>query len=332
MDSANALLVEVERNDNSKKLGFENSFCNIVDGGKISASQRLFVINPATGKQLAAVPDVDRVWLDKAIGAARNAFAGWSATPFGSRKEILASLLNRIDEYADELSVLLAAEQGGPIAQARWEIDLLTKAFGPALMQMEPPAKEQGAQAIEHITKRYVPIDVGSAVTPWHLPVILSFGKVLPAFLAGDTVVLRPSSSTPLTVLRISEFIRELLPPGVLNVVTGGHDLWPWVSTHSGIDLITFTRSTNLGKHLLESAVGQLEARANHSMAVVDADPKKIAFFGSIALVPVNWKPGRFGLASTLFEILSFRPVRMRTQVLVWRLARKASNICPTFR
>jgi hypothetical protein len=82
----------------------------------------------------------------------------------------------------------------------------------------------------------------------------------------------------------------------------------------------------------LESAVGQLEARANHSMAVVDADPKKIAFFGSIALVPVNWKPGRFGLASTLFEILSFRPVRMRTQVLVWRLARKASNICPTFR
>jgi acyl-CoA reductase-like NAD-dependent aldehyde dehydrogenase len=332
MNSANALFVEVERNDNSKTVGFENSFCNIVDGGTITTGQSLSVINPATGKQLAAVPDVDRTWLDKAIAAARNAFAGWSATPFGSRKEILASLLNRIDEYADELSALLAAEQGGLIAQARWEIDLLTKAFGPALLQMEPPAKEQGAQAIEHITKRYVPIDVGNVVTPWHLPVILSFGKVLPALLAGDTVVLRPSSSTPLTVLRISEYIRELLPPGVLNVVTGDHDLWPWVSSHSGIDLITFTRSTNLGKHPLESAVGQLEPGANHSRVVVDADPEKIAFFGSIVLVPVNWKPGRFGLASTLFEILSFRPVRMRTQVLVWRLARRAAGIYATFR
>jgi hypothetical protein len=82
----------------------------------------------------------------------------------------------------------------------------------------------------------------------------------------------------------------------------------------------------------LDSAVGQLEPGANHSRAVVDADPEKIAFFGSIMLVPVSWKPGRFGLAGTLFEILSFRPVRMRTQVLVWRLARKASNVYPIFR
>ncbi|HYY27109.1 MAG TPA: aldehyde dehydrogenase family protein [Chthoniobacterales bacterium] len=332
MDSTNALFVEVERNDNSKKVKFENTFYNIINGEKISTSQRLSVINPATGKQLAAVPDVDRAWLNRAIGDARNAFPAWSAAPFGSRKAILASLLNKIDEHADELSSLLAAEQGGLVAQARWEIDLLTKAFGPALMQMEQPAKEQDAQPMEHITKRYVPIDVSNAISPWRLPVILSLGQVLPALLAGDTVVLRPSPFTPLTVLRISEYIRELLPPGVLNVVTGGHDLWPWVSAHSGIDLITFTRSTHLGKHPLESAVGELELGGNDSSAVAHADPEKIAFFGSIVLVPVNWKPGRFGLASTLFEILSFRPVRMRTQVLVWRLARKASHFYPVFR
>ena len=87
MNSANALFVEVKRNDNSKRVGFENSFCNIVDGGTISTGQSLSVINPATGKQLAAVPDVDRTWLHKAIGVARNAFASWSATPFGSRKK-----------------------------------------------------------------------------------------------------------------------------------------------------------------------------------------------------------------------------------------------------
>ena len=242
MDTIDALSVDAERNDNLKKTQLENGFYNIIDGEKVSTSRRLSVINPATGKQLAAVPYVHRALLNKAITNARNAFSGWGGFPFGRRKAILASLLNKIDDHADELSALLTAEQGGPLAQARWEIDLLTQAFGPALMQMELHEKEQDVQHIEHITKRYV---VG-AVSLWNLPVILSFGKALPALLAGDTVVLRPSPFTPLTVLRISDYIRELLPPGVFNVVTGGHDLGPWMTSRSGIDLITFTRSTNI--------------------------------------------------------------------------------------
>jgi acyl-CoA reductase-like NAD-dependent aldehyde dehydrogenase len=324
MDTIDALSVDAERNDNLKKAQLENGLYNIIDGEKVSTSRRLSVINPATGKQLAAAFYVHRALLNKAITDARNAFSGWGAFPFGRRKAILASLLNKIDE------------QGGPLAQARWEIDLLTKAFGPALMQMELHEKEQEVQHIEHITKRYVPID-GGAISLWNLPVILSFGKVLPRLLAGDTVVLRPSPFTPLTVLRISEYIRELIPPGVFNVVIGGHDLWPWMTSHSGIDLITLTRSANIGKPVLESAAGTLDRvtlglRGNDSRTVADADPEKIALFGRIVLLPVNWKPGRHGLASTLFEILSFRPVRMRTQVLVWSLARKASYTFPIFR
>src|SRR5260370_40513852 len=106
------------------------------------------------------------------------------------------------------------------------------------------------------------------------------------------------------------------------------------MTSHSGIDLITFTRSTNIGKPVLESAAGTLkpvtlELGGNDSMAVTDTDPEKIALFGSIALVPVHCKPGRYGLASTLFEIPSFRPVRMRNQVVVWSFARKASYTFP---
>jgi acyl-CoA reductase-like NAD-dependent aldehyde dehydrogenase len=330
MHRIDALSVGAERNDNLKKAKLENGFYNIIDGEKVAARKSLPVINPATGKQLAAVPDVDHALLNKAISDARNAFSGWGAVPFRRRKAILACLLNKIDDHADELSALLAAEQGGLLAQARWEIDLLTEVFGSVLMQMAPPEKEQDVQPTEQITKRYVPID-GSAVNSlWNLPVILSFGKVLPALLTGDSVVLRPSPFTPLTVLRISDYIRKLLPPGVFNVVTGGHDLWPRMKSHSGIDLITFTRSTNIGKPLSESAgtlrPATLEVGGNDSKPVADNDPEKIALFGHIALVPVNCKPGRYGLASTLFEILSFRPVRMRTQVLVWSLARKASN------
>jgi acyl-CoA reductase-like NAD-dependent aldehyde dehydrogenase len=333
----NVTFPHVETNVSLQQAKLKNSFYNIIDGARVSAGKALSVINPATGQHLAAIPDVDvdRALLHKAINDARNAFSGWGAVPFGRRKAILASLLNRIDDHADELSALLAAEQGGLLAQARWEIDLLTKAFGPALMRMELHEKARDLQHIEHITKRYIPIDAGGAISLWKLHVILSFGKVLPALLAGDTVVLRPSPFTPLTVLRLSEYIRELLRPGVFNVVTGGRDLWPWMTSHSGIDLITFTRSTNIGKRILESAAGTLkpmtrELEGNDAGPSVDADAEKVGLFGTIVLFPVNWKPGRWGLAGTLFEILSFQPGFIRTQVLAWGLARKASKTFPS--
>jgi len=330
----NVTFPHVETNVSLQQAKLENSFYNIIDGARVSAGKTLSLINPATGQHLAAIPDVDRALLHKAINDARNAFSGWGAVPFGRRKTIFAGLLNKIDDHADELCALLSAEQGGFLDQARWEIDLLTKGFGPALMQMELHEKEQDVQPMGHITKRYMPIDAGGAISLWNLPVILSFGKVLPALLAGDTVVLRPSPFTPLTVLRISEYIRELLPPGVFNVVTGGHDLWPWMTSHSGIDLIAFTRSTNIGKRILESAAGALkpmtrELEGNDAGTSADADAEKIGLFGTIVLVPVNCKPGRWGLAGTLFEILSFQPGFIRTQVLAWGLARKASKTFP---
>ena len=92
-------------------------------------------------------------------------------------------------------------------------------------------------------------------------------------------------------MLRISEYIRELLPPGVFNVVTGGHNFWPWMTSHSGIDLIAFTRSTNIGKRILESAAGTLkpmtrELKGNDAGASADADAEKIGLFGTIVLFP----------------------------------------------
>jgi acyl-CoA reductase-like NAD-dependent aldehyde dehydrogenase len=234
-----------------------------------------------------------------------------------------------MDDHADELSALLSAEQGVTLAGARWEINLLIKTFGPALMQMELHEKEQDVYPVKDITKRYVPIDASSTVSPRNLPVILSFGKVFPALLAGDTVVLRPSTFTPLTVLRMSAYICELLPPGVFNVVTGGDDFGSEMTSHPGIDLISFTRSANIEEPALESLAGTLELGEGDSTTI--SDPGRIALFGSIEVVPIIRKPGRYGLARTLFEILSFQPRRMKTQVLVWSLARKASYTFPTF-
>jgi acyl-CoA reductase-like NAD-dependent aldehyde dehydrogenase len=226
MDTSDAFCIGAERNEHLK-ANLEQGFWNIINGEKISSSKRLSVDYAVTDEQVATVPDVERALLVMAISAARNAFSGWDAVVFARRKAIIASLLKKIDDHVGELSALLAAEQGVALAEARWEINLLIKAFGQALMQMELHEKEQDGHPEKHITKRYVQIDARRTVNPRNLSVILSFGKVFPALLAGDTVVLRPSRFTTLTLLRISEHIRELLPPGVFNVVTGGDDLWP---------------------------------------------------------------------------------------------------------
>ena len=207
MDTIDTLTVDGGRNDKSNEAKVENGSYNVVDEQKVFSTKGLSISNPATGKQLAVIPYAKRAFLNKAVSDARNAFSGWGAVPFGRRKALLASLLNKIGEHADELSGLLTAEQGGSLVQARWEIDLLTKGMGPYLMQMEVREKEQNVQSIQHITKRYVPI-YGGTIRLWNLPVILSFGKVFPALLTGDTVVLRPSPFNLLTALRISKLIR----------------------------------------------------------------------------------------------------------------------------
>ena len=143
-------------------------------------------------------------------------------------------------------------------------------------------------------------------------------------------MVLRPLPSAPLTMLRISEYIRELLPPGVFNVVPGDYDFWPEMTSHSGIDLITFTKSATIEKPAKPHLTATDELGANNSSLITDSG--KTTVFGSVAVLPIIRKPGRFGLANMLFDILSFQPTRMKTQVSVWSLARKASYTYPIFR
>jgi len=287
--------MELEQDKETKleSAQIEDGFYDIIGGQRFSAARKLSVINPATGKELATVSDIDAATLDDAVDAARKAFLPWRAFQLARRKEILNKALTEIDRHAEELSVLLTAEQGRPLFQARWEIDLLTKRFGPAFMQMDIPEIEQDLADIGHVFKRYTPIGVVGAITPWNLPVLISFIKTLPALLAGNTVVLKPSPFTPLTVLRISDYIRDLLPPGVLNTVTGGDELGPWMTSHPGIDHITFTGSTATGKRVMASASAtlkhvSLELGGNDpGIILADADPHAIAqdLFNSMFLL-----------------------------------------------
>jgi Aldehyde dehydrogenase family len=111
----------------------------------------LSVINPATGEELATVPDIAANSLDDAIDAARKAFPAWSALTLARRKEVLRCALTEIDRHIEELSVLLTAEQGRPLFQARWEMELLTKRYGPGFMQMDIPEIEQEVTHMGHV-------------------------------------------------------------------------------------------------------------------------------------------------------------------------------------
>src|SRR6266850_5228043 len=132
-------LMEIEKARETKlKLAkIEDGFYNIIGGQRSAAARKLSVINPATGKELATVPAIVAASLDDPVDAARTAFPGWHALPLAHRKEILSEVLTEIDRHAEELSVLLTAEQVRPLFQARWEIDLVSKVYGPAFMQMD---------------------------------------------------------------------------------------------------------------------------------------------------------------------------------------------------
>ena len=132
------------------------------------------------------------------------------------------------------------------------------------------------------ITRR-VPLGVVAAITPWNYPLLLAIWKIAPALVAGNTVIVKPSPYTPLCTLKLGELLRDVLPAGVLNVISGGNDLGAWMTSHPDISKISFTGSTATGKKVMQSAASNLkritlELGGNDPAIVLpDVDPKQIA-------------------------------------------------------
>lgn len=258
-------------------------FYNLVDGERVQSIRNMAVIDPSTEMELAAVPDVDRAVLDQAALAARRAFPAWRDTPWKNRRDAIKEMLDRFKLHESELAALLAAEGGRAVPTAEWELRWVTDLYGPALLGMTLSDRRWQQDGVGNVTQRHVPLGVVGAISPWNLPVLLAFTKVLPALLAGNTVVLKPSPYTPLTVLRMIDHVRDLFPAGVLNVISGGNDLGPLMTSHPQFDKIAFTGSTATGRRVLVSAAETLkrttlELGGNDAGIVLpDADVSAIA-------------------------------------------------------
>jgi acyl-CoA reductase-like NAD-dependent aldehyde dehydrogenase len=233
-------------------------FSHTIDGRAVGSDSAFEVVNPATGRPLAACPDASNALLEQAVAAARRASVDWSAKSFAERRAYLYKFAAVLRAHLDSLARLLTQEQGKPLVRAH---DELTRAASQLerLSSIEVTAEVLREDGQGRVELHYRALGVVGAITPWNVPVLLAISKITQALYTGNTVVLKPSPYTPLTTLRLGELSRDIFPRGVLNVVAGGNELGRWMSEHPGIDKISFTGSVATGKRVMSSAAGNLK-------------------------------------------------------------------------
>ena len=239
-------------------IDFFNHYTMTVDGGAVEASRSFEAYNPATEEVIATVPSASRSQLDEAVAAAKRAFPAWSARPLTERQALVAAIGDAIERHAEAFKRLLTLEQGKARQGAEWEIG------GSVIWCREIAKQELPVHLVEEtesrrVETRRVPLGVVGGITPWNFPMLLAIWKIAPALLAGNTMVLKPSPWTPLCTLKLGEILREVLPAGVLNIVSGGNELGSWLTEHADIRKISFTGSTATGRKIMEAASGNLK-------------------------------------------------------------------------
>mmetsp|Transcript_19173 Transcript_19173/g.37622 ORF Transcript_19173/g.37622 Transcript_19173/m.37622 type:complete len:481 (+) Transcript_19173:211-1653(+) len=258
-------------------------FAMYIDGKPAQGSQEPFnVINPYDGSVVAKAPTCGKEDLDRAVSSARKAFKSWSTLGFDERKKYLAKMGDVLAKNKDYLVELLVQEQGKGRIQAEGEV-LASQGWIQNALDTKNPNNLQGDGDLK-VQKTYRPLGVVGCITAWNFPIALVHFKVSFGLLAGCTLILKPSENTPLCTLELARLYNEVLPPGVLSVVTSEKkELGEWLVNHPGIDKISFTGSTATGKRILENAARSLkrvtlELGGNDPAIVLkDADPKQVA-------------------------------------------------------
>jgi acyl-CoA reductase-like NAD-dependent aldehyde dehydrogenase len=270
-------------------LAFDRDYEMTIDGRGVAGEARIDVTNPATGKVFATAPDCTAAQLDEAVKSAQAAFKTWRNVPIAERQAAVRKAGDVLAAHADELARLFTQEQGRPVDAAKQEI-LGAAQWLHAVSAMTPPVHVSEDSPTQFIETRYVPLGVICAIAPWNFPVTLAMWKVAPALVAGNTMVLKPSPFTPLCTLKVGELFRDVFPPGVLNIISGGDALGPQMTAHPGFAKISFTGSTATGKSVMASAAKDLkrvtlELGGNDAAIVMpDVDLDDVAqkiFFGA---------------------------------------------------
>jgi len=251
-----------------------------------ASGETMEVINPATEETIAVVARCGAEDVDSAVAAAKAALPAWLDTTPGERSGLLLALAGLLEEHADELAAIESANVGKPLAYAREELPIMAdhmRFFAGAARLLE--GKSTGEYRRGHTSMiRREPLGVVGGIAPWNYPLMMAVWKLAPALAAGNTQVLKPSEQTPLSLLRFAELASELLPAGVLNVVTGdGVPVGERIVTHPDVRLVSLTGDVETGKTIARTAAEtlkrvHLELGGKAPVVVFDdADPAAVA-------------------------------------------------------
>jgi 1-pyrroline dehydrogenase len=261
---------------------------NLIGGEWVDAAggETMEVLNPATGETIAEVPSASAEDVDRAVQAAKKALPEWLETTPGERAELLLKLADALDEHADELAEIESRNVGKPLSYAKDEMPVCSdniRFFAGAARVLEGRSAGEYMRGYTSWLRRE-PIGVVGGIAPWNYPLMMGVWKLAPALAAGNVQVLKPSEQTPLTTLRFAQLAAEILPAGVLNVVTGdGVPTGEAIVKHPDVRLVSLTGDVETGKIIARTAADNLKRvhleLGGKAPVVVfdDADPAAVA-------------------------------------------------------
>ena len=264
-----------------------------IGGETVTADEYVEVRNPANTEEVVGqAPVGTKAHLDRAVAAASRAFESWRYTSDQERADACNAIAKVCTDNAEELAVLLTREQGKPLGGLGSQFELGgCGAWAGFTASLSLPDKVIEDSDERHVVQQRVPLGVVGSITPWNWPVMIAIWHIVPGIRTGNTVVIKPSPFTPLSTLRLVELMNEALPPGLVNVISGGDELGAELTAHGGIDKIVFTGSIATGKKVMASAAAgvtpvTLELGGNDAGIMLPGeDPSKFAegmFFGSM--------------------------------------------------
>jgi 1-pyrroline dehydrogenase len=270
-------------------MGVAASNRQILIGGEwvgAASGDSMEVLNPATEEVIAEVPRCDSDDVARAVAAAKKALPVWLETTPAERAEILLKLADLLDEHADELAEIESRNVGKPLGYARDEIPVCSdnvRFFAGAARVLEGRSAGEYMRGYTSFVRRE-PLGIVGGIAPWNYPLMMAVWKFAPALAAGNTQVLKPSEQTPLSLLRFVELAQKVIPPGVLNVVTGdGVPVGEAIVKHPAVRLVSLTGDVESGKTISRSAADKLkrvhlELGGKEPVVVFDdADPAAVA-------------------------------------------------------
>ena len=255
---------------------------NISGGKHVRSSSAYSVFNPATLEIVGRAPLSTALDLDEAVTAATTALKGQWSRDEALRREALANCADILDRHVDELARLLSLEQGKPMVSAAGEVRIASRICRHYAARATRPEIIRDTKA-DRVTVLRAPVGVVGLIVPWNFPITILFMKLGPALWSGNTVIIKPAPTTPLTTLRLAELLSGALAAGVLNTITGEGDIGEALVAHPEIAKISFTGSTATGRRVMQSAASTLkrltlELGGNDAAIVLeDADPDLVA-------------------------------------------------------